>query len=408
MTVEPALRRAFNQAFSDDLFARYRCRLEAQVGPVPFQVAETPLFLPRALAEEAAQATTELIAQLGAPALARELQRAVPVHLDVPGCEGLPACATFDFAVARRADGGLCARIVELQAFPSIYAFTALQAQAWSDTLAEIPGFPPAPLLPYFGDDLRGPDALQAATALLRRTLVGDADPETVVLVDLDPPQQKTRPDFTATRLLVGIDTVCPSEISRQGRRLYRQRDGRRVPITRIFNRIVFDELERKRFPVPWAWNEALEVTWVPHPNWYWLWSKFVLPKLDHPAVPKATLVSDLREPPRDLERCVLKPLFSYAGSGVIIDVTAEDLARVPPAERAGWVLQEKIEYARDLLMPDGGGVAAEVRILCLADPATGTLRPAWNLVRLSRGKMCGVDHNRDMTWVGSSVGIWA
>ncbi len=406
--MEPALRRAFNQAFSDDLFARYRRRLESQVGPVPFQVAETPLFLPRQLAEEAGAATTELIAMLAAPALARELRSAVPAHLDVPGCEGLPACATFDFAVARRADGGLCARIVELQAFPSIYAFTALQAAAWWDTLMEIPGFPRTPLLPYYGADLRGPDALSAATALLRRTIVGDADPDTVALVDLDPAHQKTRCDFLATEQLLGIDTVCPSDITRDGRRLYRQKNGRRVPLTRIFNRIVFDELERRSFPVPWSWTEALDVTWVPHPNWYWLWSKFVLPRLDHPAVPKATLVSDLGEPPADLERYVLKPLFSYAGSGVIIDVTRADLERVPAAERAGWVLQEKIEYARDLFMPDGGGVAAEVRILCLLDPADGRLRPAWNLVRLSRGKMCGVDHNRDMTWVGSSVGIWA
>jgi hypothetical protein len=109
---------------------------------------------------------------------------------------------------------------------------------------------------------------------------------------------------------------------------------------------------------------------------------------------------------PADLSRYVLKPLFSFAGSGVMVDVTAEDLARIPEADRAGWLLQEKIDYARDLVTADGSRVAVEVRVMCLRAPDEASLRPVVNLVRLSRGKMHGVDHNKDMKWTGSTVGI--
>lgn len=231
--------------------------------------------------------------------------------------------------------------------------------------------------------------------------------------LDLDPPGQKTYVDFVATRRLTGVEPACVSGLVRKGQRLYRRKEGRLLPVRRIFNRIVFDELERRDLELPFAFTDALEVSWCPHPNWYWAWSKYSLLYLQHPAVPRTLLGSDpealdaLRAEPH---RWVLKPLFSFAGSGVKVDATAEDLLAIAPADRPAFILQRKIEYARQLLTPDGAGVAAEVRVMCLRAPDEPALYPAWTLVRLSRGKLMGVNQNRpdqQTTWIGSSVALW-
>jgi hypothetical protein len=207
--------------------------------------------------------------------------------------------------------------------------------------------------------------------------------------------------------MLVGIDAVCPTKLIKDGRRLFRKVDGKLVPVRRIFNRVVFDELEKKQAELPFSYTDELDVTWCSHPNWYWTWSKFTLPYIDHPAVPRARTVADLEVIPDDLRNFVLKPLFSFAGSGVIVDPTRADIERIPDGDRAGWILQEKITYEPALRMPDGNGVKAEVRMMFLRAPDEEKPTLVLNLVRLSRGKMLGVDQNRDLTWVGGSVGIW-
>jgi hypothetical protein len=204
------------------------------------------------------------------------------------------------------------------------------------------------------------------------------------------------------------VDAVCPTSLIKDGRRLFRKLDdGRLVQVKRIYNRIVFDELLVKGLALPFSYTDDLDVSWCSHPNWYWTWSKYTLPFVDHPAVPRARYVSELEEIPADLSRFVLKPLFSFAGSGVNIDPTRADIDAIPEAERANWILQEKITYEPALLMPDGNGVKAEVRMMFLRAPDEPTPTLTLNLVRLSRGKMLGVDQNKDLTWVGGSVGLW-
>jgi hypothetical protein len=399
--VDPDLRRAYNTAYSEALYARYRERLEGEVGDVPFRLAETPVFIPAKLRDRLEAHAKGVLEMLSTPAQIDRMRLAVPGRYDVPRMDALPTCAQVDFAIVHGDDGELDGRIVELQGFPSLYAFTLAQARAWNEVVHEIPGIE-RELHPLFG----GLDAERAAR-LLRDTIVAGEDPAHVVLLDIEPEAQKTRADFVATRALLGVDYVAPEQLVRSGRTLARIKDGKHVPVHRIFNRIVFDELDRVRAALPFAFTDDLDVTWCPHPNWYWVWSKYSLPQLDHPAIPRARLVSALAEVPRDPSRFVLKPLFSFAGGGVKIDVTREDIERIPDGERDEWLLQEKIDYARDLVTPEGQGVAVEVRVMCLRPPNEARLRPAWNLVRLSRGKMHGVDHNRDLTWVGSSVGMW-
>jgi len=244
----------------------------------------------------------------------------------------------------------------------------------------------------------------------MRERIVGDHDPREVALVDYQPEAQKTLPDFIATKALFGVDWVCVTKLIKDGRRLFREVDGQRVPVRRIYNRMVFDELEAKKVEPPFQWGDDLDVTWCSHPNWYWIWSKFALPHVSHPAIPRARFLSELDELPADLSRYVMKPLFSFAGAGVVVDVTPEAVASVPEAARSGWILQEKIEYAHAITAPDGTGVKAEVRVMLMreGEGAGGRFVPLIPLVRLSRGKMLGVDYNRGLEWVGSSVGIWA
>jgi hypothetical protein len=400
--MDQPFRQAYNAAFSPDLYRRYLERLEGRFGcKIPFRVAETPFFMPRELRGRLERSAREIVEAISNPALIASMQRAVPAHLNVPRQDDLSSCIQVDFAVTRDADGSLTGRLVELQGFPSLYGLIAIQTEVMNEVLAEIPGLDRR-WTTYFG-------GLDRATyvARMRRAIVADNDPAEVVLLDLDPPSQKTYPDFLATKMLLGVDAVCPTTLEKDGRQLFRRVDGRRVPVKRIFNRIVFDELEAKKTVLPFSYTDDLDVTWCPHPNWYWIWSKYTIPHLDHPAVPKATFLSDLREIPDDLTRYVLKPLFSFAGSGVKVDVTKADIDAIPDSQRSGWILQRKIEYAPALITPDGAGVKAEVRMMFLRAPGDPRPELVMNLVRLSRGQMLGVDQNKNLDWVGGTVGIW-
>ncbi|MGK3984171.1 hypothetical protein WME99_14095 [Sorangium sp. So ce136] len=400
--MEPTFRRAFNAAFGPSTYADYLGRLERRLGcSIPFRVAETPLFLPAGLRANLERSATEIVRQISSPALIEQMKRAIPAHLDVPGMDALPSCAQVDFAIVRGPDGALEGKVVELQAFPSLYALMLVQTEIVAEVLAGMPGLDRRWTCCFGG---RSRDDV---VAHLRRAIVAGEPEESVVLLDLHPEQQKTYPDFVATKLLVGVDAVCPTSLVREKDRLFRRVGGRLVQVRRLYNRVVFDELESKRVELPFRYNEPLDVTWCSHPNWYWTWSKYTLPYIDHPAVPRARTLDAIERVPADLERYVLKPLFSFAGSGVKVDVTPEHIAAIPEAERSRWLLQEKIAYEPALLMPDGSGVKAEVRMMFLRAPGEPELSLVLNLARLSRGRMLGVDQNRDLTWVGGTVGIW-
>lgn len=398
--MDPQRRPLYNAAYSDGLFQEFLGRFKGRLGPVPFQVAETPLMLTHTLRDRLARYASEIVAQLSEPSRLALMKRAIPAQYDVPGMDPLPNCVQVDFALTPGNEGDLDCRVVELQAFPSLYALMTVLSDTWAETLNGMPGL--AADWSWAMGHEHAP-----ALELMRRTIVADEDPLEVALVDLDPQHQKTAPDFEATRQLFGVEPVCVTKLKKEGRALYREREGRLVRVKRIYNRMVFDELEAKRAGLPFRWGDDLDVTWCSHPNWYWVWSKYSLPFLDHPAIPRARFVSDLPADPGDLTKQVLKPLFSFAGAGVIIDVTPDDLARIPADQRHGWVLQDKITYADAIRMPDGNGVKAEVRVMLIRPPDATELVPLICLVRLSRGKMLGVDFNRGLTWVGGSVGMW-
>jgi hypothetical protein len=401
--MHPEYRAAYNAAYRDSLYARYADTLETRIGgPCGFRLAETPVFLTEELAASLVQAAETIVRQLARPEAIARMKRAIPDRWNTPGMDVFPSFTQVDLAVVADASGRLVPKLIELQGFPSLSAFEVLQAEAWSECLEEVPGLPRAAWSPYFSRLSRA-----SFLELLRATVVGGHDPEHVILMDLEPEEQKTWVDFAATKRLLGVDAVDPRALEKDGRRLFRRKDGRRVPVERIYNRVVFDELIRKKAELPFDFRDDLAVEWAPHPNWYWTFSKYSLPLLSHPAVPKATYLSDLKEIPSDLtERYVLKPLFSFAGGGVNIEPARADVERIPDAERHAWCLQEKIAYAPCLTAADGGGVKVEVRMMFFRPDDAPMPTLGLNLCRLSRGKMLGVDFNKDFTWVGSSVAI--
>lgn len=390
-------RELFNAQFTPELYDWYSRELSRRLDcTFEFRLAESPVFLPEDFKERAVDAATAIVRQLSDPTLIERMKAAIPDRWNTPGMDRLPNFAQVDFAVVREGDV-LVPKLIELQGFPSLTSLQVIQRDAWKDALAKMDGLDAAWSCWFSGYDR------EAFVDLARRTIVGLHDPAEVILMDIDPPRQKTYPDFAATKLLFGVDALDPRALVRRGRELYRN-DGTRV--RRIYNRVVFDELIAKGIELPFDYREELDVEWAPHPNWYWVWSKYSLPFLRHEAVPRATFLSDLRETPEDLSRYVLKPLFSFAGGGVNVDPTRADVEHVPVDERHAWCLQEKIEYEPALPSVDGGGVKIEIRMMFLRPDDEAEPILAQNLVRLSRGKMLGVDFNKQFTWVGSSIGL--
>ena len=404
--MDPAYRSIYNDQDVARLYRRMQEEMARRLeSDFEFRMAETPVFLPPGLRERCAGVAEEIVAILRRPELIERCVRAVPEEYLVPRMDRLPNFVAVDLGITRGEDGGLEPRVIELQGFASLYGMQLVFAEVWRDLLSEIPGLD-RPWTPLFSGLDRA-----SYLDLLRRAVVGPHDPENVILLDLHPDRQKTRPDFRATERFFGVRTAGPEDLVREGRALLVRADGRLVPVRRVYHRIVFDELREHRFPLPFDYREELDVEWVAHPNWYWIWSKYTLPLIDHPALPWTRLLSDVLAEggglPEEPSRYILKPLFSFAGRGVRIDLDHADIAAIPEGERDQWLIQHKVQYAPALVDQAGNGVKVELRLMFIRPHGSDELTLAINMARLSRGKMHGVDHNRDLDWVGSSVAIW-
>ncbi|HVU17362.1 MAG TPA: hypothetical protein VHD32_10570 [Candidatus Didemnitutus sp.] len=390
----PELRQRYNAAFTESQYEAMVKELNRTMyWPVDFRVAETPLFLDGPATQALVQASTDIVRQLSTPEFRRHAATAIPAGLEVPKETPFPHFLVIDFALCRDASGAISPQLIELQGFPTVACWQALLSGAYRKHFPVIP----ADFTPYFG-------GLDEAGYLdtLRSSIVGSALAENVVLLEIEPEQQKTRIDFACTHAFLGVRPMCVTKIGRRGRSLFYFSGGREVPIQRLYNRVIFDELLRKKPAMKFSFSDDLDVEWAGHPNWYFRISKHTLPFLTGPHVPACRFVSDLKSIPADLENYVCKPLYSFAGLGVDIAPTAEKLATLSnPAE---WILQRKVEYAPVLATPDGPA-KAEVRMIFAGD-ATSMPRLINQLVRLTKGAMHGVDFNKGKTWVGASAGF--
>lgn len=391
----PSLRASFNQSWTEEKFRDLVRRLETRTGvPLGFPISETPCFFPQSLMALLASTGVELVNQIlndaGAMAAADAI---VPARFKGAGSEPVPTFLQVDFGLVRTAGGGLQPKLVELQAFASLYGFQLAIAEAYRDAFS-LPSH-----LRIFLDHL---DAAQYHP-LIARAIVGDNDPREVVLMEIEPRRQKTWPDFVVTEQLWGVRAIDVSEVQREGRRLFYNRDGQRTPIKRIYNRVIPDELERKRIQLPFGYGDDLDVQWAGHPAWYFRISKFSIPFLRHPSVPETRFLDGIETLPADRERYLLKPLFSFAGGGIIFAPTDEQIAAIPMSERKNYILQERINFTPVIETPEGPA-QAEIRIMYVREGSR--LRPVLPLLRMGRGKMMGVDHNKGLRWVGASAGL--
>ena len=402
-------REDFNRRFRPRLYQQLLERMDRETRThVSFRTSETPCFFPASLLATMSTAGAELTHQLvDSPDYMRRSDAAVPERYRVAAESKHPNFMTVDFGLVRQADGTVAPRLVELQAFPSIYGQQASLARAMHEVYS-LDG-----RLQWF---LSGLDE-DSYWKLLRQVIVGDHDPEQVVLTEIEPEQQKTLPDFHVTEDRLGIATVDIAQLVQQGKRLFYRRKGSTgsnsdlVPIRRIYSRAIVDEMERKKIELPFDYRGALDVEWAGHPNWYFRISKFSIPWLDHPTVPKAVFLNEWyaglgRERlPEDRSQWILKPLYSFAGKGILFEPTQQDLDSIPVTEREQYLLQERVNFSPVIKTPFGL-TQAEIRILYVW-PDQGKLVPVLTLVRMGRGKMMGVDHNRNQEWVGITAGYF-
>ncbi len=395
-----SLRRQFNQNFTPEKYQTFLRRVDETCGThVQFRLSETPCFFPKSLLERMAEDGQELIRQL---VQNREYRKksdsSIPIEFRVPNEPAHPTFVQVDFGLVRDERGELQPKLVELQAFPSLYAYQVMLAQSYIDVFG-LNRFEGGRSLEFF---LSGLDA-RSYRELLRAAIVGQQDPENVILMEIDPEAQKTLPDFLMTERMLGVRTVDIEKIRVQGRQLYYERDGGRVPIRRIYNRAIVDELQRKNLKLGFDWREDYDVEWAGHPNWYFRISKFSIPYLRHRSVPKTWFLDQLDRVPDDLENYALKPLYSFAGLGVVISPRREEIEAIPAASRANYILQERLHFEPVIETPFGG-TKAEVRVMYVWQER---LQAVMTIIRMGRGLMMGVDHNKNMEWVGASAGLF-
>jgi hypothetical protein len=392
----PAPRHLFNAAFTPERYQAMLADIDQQLpGQLDFRVAETPVFVPAALRDKLIQAGQDIINVLQRPDFKSLTEQAIPSDQRVPNEDDHAEFLTFDFAVCRDAQGELEPQLIEMQGFPSLYAFQAY-----------LPGefarhFPIAPTVSPF---------LTLATeaeylAELEKLLLGDENPENVILLELFPKQQKTRIDFYLTKKYWGIDAVSLPDIRKRGKQLFYEKDGKEILIKRIYNRIIFDELLRYPDLHP-AFNliDEVEVEWVGHPNWFFRISKYTLPLIKSAFAPPSYYLHELSEYPADLENYVLKPLFSFAGAGVRLHITAADLDAL--TDKQNYLLQRKVRYEPIVQSPNGL-VKCEIRLLYTWQKNDAAPKLLAGLARLSRGEMIGVDFNKNKDWVGGTTPLF-
>jgi hypothetical protein len=392
--MNPSARKIFNGSFTEEKYQQVLAGLNAGLQtPIAFRVAESPIFLTDDFREKLVKAGEDIIEVIRRPDFKELTERSIPDNWRVANENDHPHFITLDFGVCSDEKGNIVPKLIELQGFPSLYGFQV----KLGDTFREIFDISDEWTI-YFSGLNR-----ESYIDLLKRTIVGGCQPDEVVLMDVNAHQQKTSVDFYVTSDFIGTPVVALEELEQEGSQLFYRINGEKKPIRRIYNRLIFDEIEGDPdiFDKVVDIRRPLDVEWITHPNWFYRVSKFTMPFLKSDFAPETRFLHEVKEIPADLENYVLKPLFSFAGQGVIIDVSKSDIEHITDPEN--WILQQKVNYEPVVQSPDGG-VKAEIRLLYLWPDGDEKPTLAINLARLSRGKMIGVRYNQDFDWVGGTI----
>ncbi len=390
----PGVRQQFNKQFTEKKYTDFLVDLDQSFQhKITFRIAESPLFIDSTFKKKLLRASDDIIDFIVRSDFKKITERAIPKNLVVPNETDHSLFIALDFAVTKNEKGELNPQLIEMQGFPSLFG--------WQDFLAN-----------KFREHFEIPTGFEQHFNLtseqyqhkLKLALLNGHDSENVILLEIDPLKQNTAIDFLITQKITGIAPVHIGDVIREDRKLFYNKEGRKIQIKRIYNRVIFDELV-KQPDSTYSFNltEDVDVEWAGHPNWFFRISKYTMPFIKSEFIPECKFLSDFDQFPAELENYVLKPLFSFSGSGVLFHVMQSDIDNIPIDQRHDFMLQRKVQYEPVIQAPDGM-VKAEVRILFLWEEGSARPIPVTNLARLSRGDMIGVKYNKDKTWVGGSV----
>ena len=392
--MQSTIRKHFNQKFTEEKYQSYIQLIEkVQGGPLQFRIAETPLFIDKAFGKALLDAGNSVCKQLTNASFIQQTDEAIPAYAFTKKETPLPSCLVVDFAIAYNHQKEIVPKLIELQGFPSLFGFEILQNEAIQKSF-DIPSNY-SPFLNHYDQE--------TYVNHLKKVILGVENKHTILL-EIKPEEQKTKIDFYYTQYLIGLPIVCISETYEKDDCLYYNRNGQAIKIERIYNRMVFEELQIQDASIQEKWNKIRNtdsIEWVTHPHHFFRFSKYSLPFLNGESIPKTQFLDKVQEMPKQLDQYILKPLFSFAGQGVIIELTDEIIQGIK--DPANWILQEKVTYAPVIDTPTGP-TKAEIRLFYFWDDISKKYIATLNLTRLSKGLMIGVNHNKTATWVGGSL----
>lgn len=388
------IREGYNSAFRKETYEQFLDELNHHYpGQIEFRIAETPVFVDKLLGQQMIDVCEYIIDFIKKPDFGELTENAIPTSEKVSNQNDHPHCIVFDFGICKNKQAELYPTLIEMQGFPSLFGFQSFYPAILEKHFSIPKGFT------RFFNGLYNDSYIQ----LLKDVIVGKYSTEEVILLDIQPETQKTRIDFSCTKDYLGINAVCISKLIKEGRDLFYINDGKKTKIRRIYNRLIADELKdpKKSLGDIVHLTGELDVEWIPHPNWFYRISKYTMPLLSHPFIPETNYLNKIDEIPKDLDQYVLKPLFSFAGQGVIIDITEHDITMIKDPEN--WILQRKVDYAECIKTPNEPS-KVEIRLMYVWKDGDDRPILTTNLARLSKGKMIGVRYNVNKDWVGASV----
>jgi len=362
---------------------------------VTFRLGETPFFIPNTLKQQLLEAYDEVVEFIKRADFIPLTDKALELNRKVPNEDAHTTFLAVDFGICEE-NGQIIPKLIEVQGFPSLYNFQYHLAEKFQKHYPFL-----NELTPFFNGLSK-----EAYLKIVKEAMCDEHPSENVVLLEIEPEKQNTRIDFLYCERDFGIPMVCVTAVIKKGRKLYyKNKEGKEIQIKRIYNRVIFDELDlRPDLKMSFDFSEDLDVEWAGHPNWFFRISKFILPYLKGKYFIETTLLSDFKNIPEVLDNYVLKPLFSFSGSGVNIHVKKADIEAVK--EKDLYILQKKVHYQPVVQSPDGK-VKVEVRLLAVWKKDAPSPVLVTNLVRLSRGEMIGVKYNKDKDWVGGTLGLF-
>ena len=389
-------RELFNSQFTDKKYQEFKDDIASDFDYAPtFRIAETPFFISNELKNQMLEACEDVIKLIQQKDFKQLTKKSLELNHKVPNEDEHTTFLAIDFGICEE-DGAVVPKLIEVQGFPSLFNYQFNLYEKFKKHFSFI-----NELTPFMGGI-----SSQEYLDILEEVICNNHPKENVILLEIEPEKQNTKIDFYYCRKDIGIPIVCVTELIKKGKQLYYKNDsGEEILVKRIYNRVIFDELDlRTDLKLDFHFADDIDVEWAGHPNWFFRISKFILPFLKGKYFIETTLLSDLKVIPEDLENYVLKPLFSFSGSGVIFHLKKEDIEAV--VEKELYILQKKVNYIPIVQSPEGK-VKAEVRILCVWKKGEDAPTPLCNLVRLSRGEMIGVKFNKDKDWVGGTLGLF-